>query len=115
MTRIIKLLMLAAALAVFAIPAIAQADQCNDDNKGAWYKTFFDNYKGDVAAQKVAYDAAMKYINACPDDAADAQRKYMKKFVDLMDKNGDKAKSAKACDDAVKNKNYADQMKFCKE
>ena len=115
MKRIIKLLALAATFAVLVIPAVAQADQCNDDNKGAWYKTFFDNYKGDVPAQKVAYDAAMKYINACPDDEKDAQRKYMKKFVDLMDKSGDKAKTAKACDDAVKNKNYPDQMKYCKE
>ena len=53
MKRIIKLLALAATFAVLAIPAVAQADQCNDDNKGTWYKTFFDNYKGDVAAQKV--------------------------------------------------------------
>src|SRR5215471_8621894 len=115
MKRIIKLLALAATLAVLAIPAIAQADQCNDDNKGAWYKTFFDNYNGDVAAQKVAYEAAMKYIKACPDDAADAQRRYMKKFVDLMDKNGEQGKTAKAFDDALKAKNYADQLKYGKE
>jgi|SRR5215831_8183684 len=114
MKRITKLLALTATLAVFAIPALAQADQCNDDNKGAWYKTFFDNYKGDPPAQKVAYDAAMKYINACPDDPNDAQRKYMKKFVDLMDKNGDKAKAAAAFDEALKNKNYADQLKWGK-
>ena len=56
--KLIKLLALIATLAVFAIPAVAQADQCNDENKAAWYKTFFDNYKGDVPAQKVAYDAA---------------------------------------------------------
>ena len=45
----------------------------------------------------------------------DRKCSLMKKFVDLMDKSGDKAKTAKACDDAVKNKNYPDQMKYCKE
>jgi hypothetical protein len=115
MTRIIKLFVLAAALAVFAIPAIAQADQCNDDNKGAWYKTFFDNYKGDAAAQKVAYDSAQKYLTACPADPNDAQAKFMKKFVDLVDANRKKADVGKAFEEAVKNKNYADQMKYGKE
>jgi len=115
MKRIIKLLALAATFAVLAIPAVAQADQCNDDNKGAWYKTFFDNYKGDVAAQKVAYESAKKYINACPDDPNDAQRKYMKKFVDLVDEKDKKVGVAKQFDDAVKNKDYAGQMKYGKE
>jgi hypothetical protein len=115
MTRTIKLLVLAAVVAVFAIPAIAQSSECNDENKGAWYKTFFDNYKGDVAAQKVAYDAAKKYVDSCPDDPNDAQRKFMKKFVDLYEANQKKAGVGKAFEDAVKNKNYADQMKYGKE
>jgi len=113
MTRIIKLLVLAAALAVFAIPAIAQTDQCNDDNKGAWYKTFLDNYsKTDPATQKVAYDAAKKYIDSCPDDP---QRTYMQKFVDKYDVKQKEAGVGKAFEEAVKNKNYADQMKYGKE
>src|SRR3954470_10733440 len=114
MKRTIKLLALMAVVAVFAIPAVAQADQCNDENKAAWYKTFFDNYKGDAAAQKVAYDSARKYIDACPDDAADAQRKFMKKFVDLYGGNQEQVLAAKACDDAIKAKRYADEMKACK-
>jgi hypothetical protein len=113
--KLIKLLALTAIVAVFAIPAIAQADQCNDENKAAWYKTFYDNYKGDVPAQKIAYDAAKKYLGTCPDDPNDAQAKYMKKFVDLVDKNKAAGDTAKACDDAVKNKKYADEMKYCKE
>src|SRR6266576_6378843 len=111
--KLIKLLALAAIVAVFAIPAIAQADQCNDENKAAWYKTFYDNYKGEPAAQKTAYDSAKKYLGACPDDPNDAQAKFMKKFVDLMEKNKAMGETAKACDDAVKNKRYADEMKYC--
>lgn len=114
MKRIIKLLALTATLAVAAIPAFAQADQCNEDNKGAWYKTFFDNYKGTVEQQKTAYDAAMKYINACPDDPADAQRKYMKKFVDLVDKAKGDADTGKKFQDAIGSKKYDDQMTYGK-
>src|SRR5438309_578508 len=54
MKRIIKLLALAATLAVFAVPTLAQKQECTDDNKGTWYKTFYDNYKGDAAQQKLA-------------------------------------------------------------
>jgi tetratricopeptide (TPR) repeat protein len=115
MKRIINLLALAAAVAVFAVPALAQSQECNDENKGAWYKTFFDNYKGDAAAQKVAYDAAKKYIDTCPDDANDAQRKYMKKFMDLVDANKKKGETGKACEDSIKAKNYAEEMRTCKE
>src|ERR1051326_7386786 len=115
MKRIIKLLALAATLTVFALPALAQSQECNDDNKAAWYKTFFDNYKGDPAAQKVAYDAAKKYIDTCADDPNDAQRRYMKKFVDLVDANRKKADTIKSYNDAVKSKNYNDEMKYGKE
>jgi len=115
MKRIINLLALAAAVAVFAVPAVAQSQECNDENKGAWYKTFFDNYKGDAAAQKVAYDAAKKYIDTCPDEATDAQRKYMKKFMDLVDANKKKGETGKACEDAIKAKNFVEEMRTCKE
>jgi len=115
--KLIKLLALAAIVAVFAIPAIAQADQCNDENKAAWYKTFFDNYKGETPAQnqKVAYDSAKKYLGACPDDPNDAQAAFMKKFVKRMDERDQKVAAAKQCDDAIKNKKYADELKYCKD
>ena len=115
MRRIIKLLALAAVIALVAIPAIAQADQCNDENKGAWYTTFYNNYKGDAAAQKVAYDAAKKYLGACPADPADKQAAFMKKFVDAMDKLLDTNASADCFQKAVTAKNYADQMKCGKQ
>jgi hypothetical protein len=113
--KLIKLLALAATIAVFAIPAIAQADQCNEENKAAWYDTFFKNYKGEAPAQKVAYDSAKKYLGACPDDPNDKQAAFMKKFVNAMDVHDQKVRAAKQCDEAVKNKNYADEMKYCKD
>jgi hypothetical protein len=115
MKRIIKLLALAATIAVVAIPVLAQSQECNDENKGTWYGTFYKNYKGDAAAQKVAYDAAKTYLGACPADPADKQAAFMKKFVDLVDASRKTADIGKLWDDAVKNKNYADEMKYGKE
>jgi len=115
MKRIIKLLALAATLAVFVVPTLAQKQECTDDNKGTWYKTFYDNYKGDAAAQKVAYDNAHLYLDSCPADPNDAQAKFMQKFVTAVDEQRRKAKLAKDFDEAVLNKKYADQMRLGKE
>src|SRR5437764_1908867 len=106
MKRTIKLLALAAALAVFAVPALAQNDQCTDENKDLWYsKTFLPNFKGTAEQQKIAYDAAKKYIASCP---ADQYSDYMqKKFVEpyeVLHKNQD---AVTQFQDAVKAKNNA--------
>jgi hypothetical protein len=50
-----KYLALAAALTVFAVPALAQKQECTDENKTKWYQSFLDNRKGNEA-QKVAYE-----------------------------------------------------------
>ncbi|HXI23282.1 MAG TPA: hypothetical protein VNG71_05350 [Pyrinomonadaceae bacterium] len=115
MKRTIKLLALAAALAVFAVPALAQNDQCTDENKDLWYaKTFLPNFKGDAAQQKLAYDAAMKYINACGLD--DQYAKYMKRvLVDPVDANAKTADIGKLFDAAVKGNKYAEQMRLGKQ
>ena len=115
MKRIIKLLALAATLAVFAAPALAQKQECTDDNKGTWYKTFYDNYKGDAAAQKIAYDNAHLYLDNCPADPNDKQAAFMKKFVDAVDAMKDKANTGKQFETAMTSKNYVDQMKYGKQ
>jgi hypothetical protein len=103
MKRTIKLLALAAALAVFTVPALAQ-DQCTDENKDLWYtQTFLKNFKGDAAQQKLAYDAAKKYIAACP---ADQYSDYMqKKFVEPYEKLHANLDTATQFQDAVTKKN----------
>src|SRR5256714_11925464 len=105
MKRTIKLLALAAALAVFAVPALAQSDQCTDENKDLWYaKTFLPNFKGTAEQQKTADEAAEKYIAACPADAPSA---YMQKFVDAYKKlKGDQG-LLKDFTDAVSKKDNA--------
>jgi hypothetical protein len=115
MKRTIKLLALTAALTVFAVPALAQNDQCTDENKDLWYaKTFLPNFKGDAAQQKTAYDAAVKYINACGLD--DQYAKYMKRvLVDPIDANNKTADIGKQFDAAVKGNKYSDQMRIGKQ
>src|SRR5947208_2051798 len=106
MKRTIKLLALAAALTVFAIPALAQSDQCTDENKDLWYsKTFLPNFKGTPEQQKTAYDAANKYIAACPADPPSA---YMQKFVDAYKKLHANLDLQQELETAIKNKNNAD-------
>src|SRR5437660_10758554 len=103
MERTIKLFALAAALAVFAVPAIAQTDQCTDENKDLWYaKTFLPNFKGNEAQQKTAYEAAKKYIANCP---ADQYSDYMQnKFVVPYEKLHANLDLQVRLDTAIKNK-----------
>jgi hypothetical protein len=115
MNRTIKILALAASIAAFAVPALAQSQECNDENKGAWYKTFYDNFRGSADQQKTAVDAAKTYIAACPADTNDKQREYMQKIMDKWTVVQDKAKTAKDFDDAVKQKRYADQIRLGKQ
>jgi hypothetical protein len=115
MRRTINILALAVAMAAFAVPVLAQTKECNDENKGAWYKTFYDNFKGDTAQQKTAYDAAKTYIAACPDDPNDKQRPYMVNWVKKYDVVQDKAKIASEFEEAVKQKKYADQIRLGKQ
>jgi hypothetical protein len=115
MKRTIKLLALAAMVAVFAVPTLAQANECNDENKGAWYKTFYDNFRGTAEQQKTAVEAAKKYLGSCPANPEDKQAEYMKKFVDKYDALMGKAEIAKQFDEAVKSKKYAEQLRLGKQ
>src|SRR5216684_6780312 len=113
MRRTIKLVTLAAMLAVFAAPAWAQSKECNDENKAAWYQKFLDNFR-DADKQKVAYDAATTYRDSCQADPNDAQRAYMEKFIAAYDKVHQNADTGKQFEDAVKNAKYAEQMRLGK-
>ncbi|HSQ24781.1 MAG TPA: hypothetical protein VLN44_10225 [Pyrinomonadaceae bacterium] len=115
MKRTMKIIALAVAIGAFAAPALAQSKECNDENKGAWYKTFYDNFKGEAAQQKTAYDAAKTYIASCPADPNDQQRPYMEKWVKKYDDVMGKAAIAKEFDEAIKQKKYADQIRLGKQ
>lgn len=116
MKRTMILITVAVMLAAFAAPVLAQTKECNDENKAAWYDTFLKNFKGDTAQQKVAYDAAKTYLTSCPADPADKVADYMQtKFVTPYEKMNALGALKKQLDDAIKQKNYADQVKFGKD
>lgn len=116
MKRTIKILAFAAIFAVFATPALAQAKECNAENKAAWYNTFLENFKGDPAQQKIAYDAAKLYLTTCPEDPEDKVAAYMKnKFVVPYEAMTAGATVKKQFDDAIKEKRYADQIRLGKQ
>jgi len=115
MKRTMKIIAVAVAIGAFAAPALAQSKECNDENKGAWYKTFYDNFKLDAAQQKIAYDAAKTYIAACPADPNDQQRPYMEKWVKKYDDVMGRAAIVKEFEDAAKQKKYADQIRLGKQ
>jgi hypothetical protein len=115
MKQTIKLLALAAGMAVFAVPTKAQKQECTEENKNAWYKTFYDNRKGDEAQQKTAYDTANIYIESCPDDPNDAQLKPVKKFAAAYKAMLDTRKAGGEFQKAVDSKNYAEQVRLGKQ
>lgn len=116
MKRIINLLTFTALLAVCAAPALAQATQCTDENKAAWYGTFLKNFKGDPAQQKTAYDAAKMYLTNCPADPADKQADYMQnKFIVPYEKMSAGTQLKTQFEEAFTKKNYADQIRLGKQ
>lgn len=88
MKRTIRLFAVAATLAVFAAPALAQtgAKECNDENKAAWYDTFLKNRNGEVPQQKTAYESAKTYLTSCPAAPDDQIATYLKKWVTAYEK-----------------------------
>lgn len=114
MKRIIKLFTFAAMLAALALPVLAQSSECTDEKKSGWYDTFLKNYKGELAQQNVAYDAAKQYL-ACSADPNDQYAAYLKKFVDAMDKLRGAQDINKQFDAAYKGKNYSEQLRLGKQ
>jgi hypothetical protein len=115
MKRTIKWLGLAAAMIVFAVPAIAQKQECTEENKNAWYKTYYENRRGTEEQQKTAYDAAKLYIESCPDDPKDDQLKPVKKFAAAYQAMLEKRKAAEEFQRFVDNRNYPEQLRVGKQ
>lgn len=110
MKRTINLLALAATLALFAAPALAQTPECNDAFKTATYKKWYDNRKD---KQDIAFQAAEEYIKVCPDDAG-PYAVAIKKFYDAYKAANSANETKKQFDDAVVKKNYPEQMRLGK-
>ncbi|HEV8588089.1 MAG TPA: hypothetical protein VGQ72_04390 [Pyrinomonadaceae bacterium] len=102
---------LGALLTLSAVAAWAQSPECTDEFKTATYSKWYDNRDKDQAA---AYEAAKEYLNVCPTDDspyATALKNFKKKYEDLVLNK----KLASDFETAVKNKNYADQIRLGKQ
>jgi hypothetical protein len=119
MKNVIRLLIVAAFFAVFALPALAQdaaaaPGPCTTDAdaKAALYKKFLDNYKGSPDQQKTASDTAKEYISkygTCPD----AGDKQIATFIQNWATKYDKAVRDFNCTDAFNKKDYARAYQAC--
>ncbi|MGZ8848500.1 MAG: hypothetical protein ACXW3C_18730 [Pyrinomonadaceae bacterium] len=101
---------LAVVLTLSAVSAWAQAKECTDDFKTATYSKWYD---ARTEKQDVAYEAAKEYLSVCTTE--DQYSAALKKFVEAYDKNRSGQKLAQDFDNAVKSKNYADQIRFGKQ
>ena len=110
MKRTIILIAATLMMAAFVVPALAQTKECNDEFKAATYQKWYDNRKDH---QDVAYQAAKDYLATCTTE--DQYSKALKNFADAYDKLMATSSVNKQFDDAYKNKNYADQIKFGKQ
>ena len=109
MRRMINLLALAAIFAVFAVPALAQSKECNDEFKSATYSKWYDNRTKD---QAVAYQAAKEYLATCTTE--DQYSTALKKFVTLYEAATADVNNKKQFEEAFQKKNYADQIRLGK-
>lgn len=93
MKKIIALLALCASLAILAVSAAAQTapaaqGACTDENKTALYTEFTTNR---TTAPTKAYEAAKKYLTACPAEEGDIPA-YLKKWSAAYEKEARKLK-----------------------
>ncbi len=107
--RTIKLLALAAVFAVFAVPALAQTKECNDEFKSTTYSKWYDNRKDH---QDVAYQAAKEYLATCTTE--DQYSKVLAKFVKDYDEQSASVTNRNQFNEAVQKKNYAEQIRLGK-
>lgn len=109
MKRTIKLLALAAVVAVFAVPALAQTKECTPEFQSATYSKWYDNRQKDQAA---AYEAAKEYLAVCTTD--DQYTAALKKFKAAYEAATTDVTNRNQFNEAVQKKNYAEQMRLGK-
>ena len=123
MKNVLRVLIVAAFVTAFALPALAQdaaatpaaqAGPCTTevDAKAAMYQKFLANYKGTPDQQKVAAETGKEYLSkygACPDESDQKIATFIKGWVTKYDK----AVRDFACTDAFNKKDYARAYQAC--
>ncbi|MBC7930720.1 MAG: hypothetical protein H7Z38_09195 [Rubrivivax sp.] len=124
MKNVLRLLILAAAVASFTLPSLAQdasapatgaASVCTSeaDAKAALYKKFLDNYKGTPEQQRAASETGKEYVSkygTCPDESDKKIAAFIQNWVTKYDK----AVRDFACTDSFDKKDYAKAFEACR-
>src|SRR6266498_158353 len=111
MRHTIRLLTLAAMVAVLAAPALAQTKECNDEYKSSQYQKWYDNRKDH---QDVAFQAAEEYLATCPNDDS-PYKTAIKKFWDAYKAASSDAANKNKLQDAYTKKNYPEAVTVGKQ
>lgn len=123
MKNVMRVLIVAAFVTAFALPALAQdaaatpaaqAGPCTTEveAKAALYKKFLDNYKGTPEQQKIASETGKEYLSKygnCPDDGDKKIAAFIQNWVTKYDV----AVRDFACTDAFNKKDYARAFQAC--
>src|SRR5215213_8432590 len=127
MKNVLRVLIVAAFVTAFALPAMAQdaaatpaatpaaqAGPCTTevDAKAATYQKFLANYKGTPDAQKIAAETGKEYLSkygACPDESDKKITAFIQNWVTKYDA----AVEEFACTDAFNKKDYSKAFRAC--
>lgn len=123
MKNVLRVLIVAAFVTAFALPALAQdaaatpaaqAGPCTTEveAKAALYKKFLADYKGTPEQQKVASDTGKEYLSkygTCPD----AGDKQIADFIQKWATKYDAAVEEFACTDSFNKKDYSKAFQAC--
>lgn len=123
MKNVMRVLIVAAFVTAFALPALAQdaaatpaaqAGPCTTevDAKAAMYQKFLANYKGTPDQQKVAYETGKEYLSkygTCPDESD----KKITSFVQNWVTKYEVAVEEFTCTDAFNKKDYTKTFQAC--
>ncbi|HLN99222.1 MAG TPA: hypothetical protein VK208_12230 [Pyrinomonadaceae bacterium] len=117
MKKIIGVIAIYASLGLMVAPAYATVTQpgptaaqgqCTDESKSAWYADFTKNRTTDATK---AYEAAKKYLAACPTEEGQIPA-YLKKWVAAYEKE---ARKIRLTDLFVNQRKYAEALALAKE
>lgn len=123
MKNVLRVLIVAAFMTAFALPALAQdaaatpaaqAGPCTTevDAKAAMYQKFLAGYKGTPEQQKAASETGKEYLSkygSCPDESDKKITAFIQNWVTKYDK----AVRDFACTDAFNKKDYARAYQAC--
>ena len=106
---------MAAMMLISGVVAVAQDQQCTEDNLNETYTKWYEPYKArDTSPQQkdLAYQIAKEYVNKCPNEFPDnPYAKALKSYVQVYEKAQATGKVGADFTEAIKKLNYKDILR----